>query len=91
MNALSDHLFWDVDRSRVDFEHHAAWLVKRVLEYGRWRDWQILVGHFGKAELANLATGLRSLEPRAFAFCCAWFQLPPSSFRCFASTPSRNL
>lgn len=87
MNDLSDHLFWDVDRSGIDPERHAAWLVRRVLEYGRWRDWQILVAHYGKPELAELAMGLRSLHPRAFAFCCAWFQLSPAAFRCSASMP----
>lgn len=87
MTSLSDHLFWDVDRSTVDPEQHAAWLVKRVLEYGRWADWQQLVSHYGKPRLAELATGLRSLHPRAFAFCCAWFDLPSSSFRCSVSTP----
>lgn len=85
MTTLSDHLFWDVDRSGIDPERHAAWLAKRVLEYGRWRDWQILVAHYGKPRLAELATGLRSLHPRALAFCSAWFQLPLSAFRCSTS------
>jgi hypothetical protein len=84
MTALSGYLFWDVDRSGVDPERHAAWLVQRVLDYGRWQDWQILVAHYGKPELAELAKGLRNLQPRALAFCCAWFQLSPSSFRCSA-------
>ena len=91
MTGLSDHLFWDVDRSRIDPDRHAAWLVQRVLEYGRWRDWQILVAHYGKPGLALRVTGLRSLQPRAFAFCRAWFQLPHSSFRCFDSMLSRSL
>ena len=90
MTELSNHLFWDVDRTDIDFERHAAWLVRRVLEYGRWRDWQLLVAHYGKPRLADLVTSLRRLQPRAFAFCCAWFQLPPSSFRCFASTQFLN-
>ena len=90
MTTLSDHLFWDVDRSGVDPERHGAWLVKRVLEYGRWRDWQTLVAHYGKPDLSEKVTHLRSLQPRALAFCCAWFQLPPSSFRCSASMPSQN-
>ncbi len=90
MTALSDHLFWDVDRSGIDPERHAAWLAQRVLEYGRRRDWQILVAHYGKPALAELVTGLRSLQPRPFAFCRAWFQLPHSSFRCSASTPFLN-
>ena len=91
MTALSDHLFWDVDRSGINPDRHAAWLVQRVLEYGRWRDWQILVEHYGKPGLAERVTGLRSLQPRAFAFCRAWFQLPHSSFRCSDSTPFQNL
>ncbi|MEK7951468.1 DUF6922 domain-containing protein [Luteolibacter soli] len=87
MPPLSDHLFWDVDRATVDPGHHAPWLVKRVLEQGRWRDWQALVAFYGKPRLEEIVTGLRSLEPRAFAFCRVWFDRPASSFRCSASTP----
>jgi hypothetical protein len=36
-------------------------------------------------------TGLRSLSPQSLAFSCAWFQLPPSAFRCSTTMPSRNL
>ena len=89
MTTLSEHLFWDVDRASVDPEQHAPWLVKRVLEYGRWRDWQALVAHYGKPRLAGIVIKLRSLDPRARAFCQAWFQLPPTDFRCSTSTPSR--
>lgn len=89
MHSLSRHLFWDVDPSAIDPEKHSAWLVKRVLEYGRWSDWQAIVAHYGKPRLAETATLLRSLEPRALAFCQAWFQIPSSSFRCSAPTPSR--
>jgi hypothetical protein len=89
MLRLSDHLFWDVDRSSIDPEQHAPWLVKRVLEYGRWSDWQTLIAHYGKPRLMEIATSLRSLQPRAFAFCQAWFQLPPSAFRCSTPMPSR--
>jgi hypothetical protein len=89
MLTLSEHLFWDVDRSTIDPETHAPWLVKRVLEYGRWSDWQTLVAHYGKPRLAETVTTLRSLQPRALAFCQAWFKLPPSAFRCSTSNPSR--
>ena len=91
MLRISDHLFWDVDRTSVDPGKHAPWLVKRVLEYGRWSDWQILVAHYGKPRLAEIVTGIRSLQPRALAFCQAWFQLPSSAFRCSTSMPSRIL
>lgn len=87
MPPLSEHLFWDVDRSTIDLEQHAPWLVKRVLEYGRWRDWQAIVAHYGKPRLADIVTTLRSLDSRALAFCQVWFHLPPTAFRCSISTP----
>jgi hypothetical protein len=85
MSNLSPHLFWDVRAEDIDFEKHAAWLARRVLEYGDWPDWQTLVHYYGKDRLAAIVTGIRSLHPRALAFCKVWFGLPASAFRCSKS------
>ena len=85
MDGLSEHLFWDVRREGVDPELHAAWLVQRVLEYGRWRDWKLIETHYGKLRLAEIVVKIRCLEPRSFAFCCARFNLSPTLFRCSTS------
>lgn len=82
MKPLSPHLYWDVRADEVDWDRHAAWLARRVLEYGDWCDWQALVRYYGKEKLADIVTGIRSLQPRAFAFCQVWFDLPASAFRC---------
>lgn len=82
MLLLSEHLFWDVDRETVDPVHHGAWLVRRVLEYGRWDDFLALVAFYGKGEVGAMATTLRSLDQRALHFCSAYFGIPLSEFRC---------
>ena len=87
VSGLSEHLFWDVQRQGVDPERHAVWLARRVLEYGYWSDWQTLVAYYGKVRLAQIVVGIRSLNPRAFAFCRAWFQIPATDFRCSNTTP----
>jgi hypothetical protein len=79
---LSPHLFWDVRPEEVDFEQHAAWLARRVLEYGNWTDWQALVHHYGRDRLAEIVKNIRSLQPRTLAFCKVWFDLPDAAFRC---------
>ncbi len=89
MTQLSDHPFWDVDRSSIDPERHTPWLVKRVLEHGRWSERQALVARYGKPRLAEITTSIRSLQLRMLMFCQAWFQLPLSVFRCSTSIPSR--
>ena len=79
---LSPALFWDVRADQIDPEKHAAWLARRVLEYGDWPDWQAVVCYYGRNRLAGIVTGIRSLQPRALAFCKVWFDLPASAFRC---------
>ena len=76
MHPLSKHLFWDTDPVGVDVELHAAWLVKRVLEYGRWVDWQVIVEIFGRPRLAEITSSLRSLDPKAAAFALAYLATP---------------
>lgn len=85
VQSLSPHLFWDVRREDIDSEHHARWLVKRVLEYGRWQDWRLLIEAYGKDRLSEVVTSIRSLDPKAAAFCRAFFSLPPSALRCSTS------
>ncbi len=89
MPPLSPRLFWDVSAAEVDPDRHAAWLVRRVLEYGDWPDWQALVRHYGRSQLAGIVVGIRSLQPRALAFCITWFDLPASAFRCSTAPQSR--
>jgi hypothetical protein len=82
MHHLSQRLFWDVSVEEIDMEKHAAWLARRVLEYGDWSDWQALVSYYGKSRLAETVTRIRSMNPKALAFCKIWFDLPTSAFRC---------
>jgi hypothetical protein len=87
LHRLSEHLFWDVNLDEIDPEKHALWRVGRVLEYGRWADWKILAAEYGKPRMAKIVKGLRCLSPKSLAFCCAWFGLPESAFRCLSSDP----
>jgi len=85
MQHLSPHLYWDVRADDIDPERHATWLARRVLEYGDWCDWQALVRHYGQDRLRDIVIHIRTLQPRAFAFCRVWFDLPASAFRCSTS------
>ena len=42
INMFSAHLFWDVRKEDVDFDEHAQYIIKRVLEYGLLEDWNLM-------------------------------------------------
>ncbi|MEI7595925.1 MAG: hypothetical protein WCK02_09275 [Bacteroidota bacterium] len=44
---FSNHLFWDIDREKIDLERNAKWLIGRVLDYGLLIDWVIIRKYYG--------------------------------------------
>lgn len=88
IQRFSDHLFWDVDKGSVDLVAHAPYVVRRVLEYGRLEDWNLLQSFYGKETIVDVCKQLRSLEPRALAFVCTVFNTPAEEFRCYNTRQS---
>ena len=43
IQSLSDYLFWDTDKGSIDLESNAPFVVKRVLEFGQMKDWELIV------------------------------------------------
>jgi len=33
-SEFSNYLFWDVDRTKIDFDKRKAWVIDRVLSHG---------------------------------------------------------
>jgi hypothetical protein len=67
MTNLSPELFWDVRRAEVSPEENMPWLVQRILTYGRWEDWVLLLSHTTRDELRQVAGRLKiPLRERIF-------------------------
>ncbi|MGC6425956.1 MAG: DUF6922 domain-containing protein [Akkermansiaceae bacterium] len=86
VDELSPHLFWDVDHRSIHLEKNARWLIQRVLEYGKWKDWNQVEKFYGREHIRDLVTKMRSLRPKCRAFCQARYNLNPEDFRCFEKT-----
>jgi hypothetical protein len=89
--SLSPHLFWDTNAASVDPEREAAFIVKRVLEYGLWDDWLLIADYYGLPKIVTIAAGLRDLNPKSLAFISQVAEKPIQEFRCYAtrrSTPA---
>lgn len=90
LNDLSDILFWDTDKSLVDVETNAPWIIQRVLEYGSFADWRALLKFYGIQFIVTEALKLRTLEPKALAFISTISDIPVSKFRCYTTRQSNR-
>ena len=56
LNNMSDVLFWDVDKSQTDMEKYPAFIIQRVLEYGDWQDWKLILSYYGLNRIVDVCT-----------------------------------
>jgi len=85
ITQLSPHLFWDVDREKVDFNKNKKWLVQRVLEYGLLEDWLLLYKYYGIDEIAQIAVQLKDIDNKTMSFISVLSKIPKEKFLCYTT------
>lgn len=80
---FSSHLFWDTDRTQIDFEKSKSWVIERVLSHGMLSDWYGIKAYYGKEIIRDVVLKLRYLDKRSLHFCSAYFDMPINEFRCY--------
>jgi len=80
---FSEHLFWDIDIEELDIDRYPAFVIQRVLEYGRWEDWIQIRSYYSKQTLKDEAMSLRTLRPEALSYIAAYTDTDKKDFRCY--------
>lgn len=88
INDLSEHLFWDINKTTVNFETSKNSIIYKVLEYGTIKDWKIIKEVYGLEEIKKAVITFRSLDPVTLSFLCNYFHLKKTDFRCYTNTLS---
>jgi hypothetical protein len=80
---FSDYLFWDVEKSKIDFDKSKAYVIERVLSHGMLSDWHALKAYYGKETIREVVLQVRHLDKYTLHFCAAYFNEPLERFRCY--------
>jgi hypothetical protein len=83
----SPHLFWDVDRSQLDFEKNKNLIVERVLQRGSRHDLNLLLSQYGKSQVREVIKQLPWLDDKDMAFVHVFFNLPYHELKCYTRKP----
>ena len=87
---FSDHLFWDTDRSKLDFNRSRAQIIHQVLEYGKMEDWRILKAVYDKEVLKEVTTKLRNMDDVTLSFIANYLETDKKAFRCYTTKQSAH-
>ena len=90
IKKLSPVLFWDIDKSQADMDKYPSFLVQRVLEYGNWNDWQLLLSYYGKDQIVEICKRLRSLDSICLSYICAISNTKKEEYRCYRMKQSSS-
>jgi hypothetical protein len=82
---FSPHLFWDVNKDKLDFDINKPQVIQQVLEYGLLSDWLIIKEMYGVQQIGETASTFRQLDPMALSFIVALSGLSKESFTCYAT------
>jgi len=67
-------LFWDVDRSQLDVEENADFIIKRILERGDADDVRWMFTQYERPRIAGVARRARGLDRRSSNFWAHHFE-----------------
>lgn len=83
---LSELLFWDKDRTTLDWEKHSNAIIIRALERGTLSDFREIRRYYGDEKIISASMKARSLSKKTLSFIAAIFEVPLTEFRCYKNT-----
>jgi len=83
IGQFSKHLFWDVDRSKLNLENDKPYIIRQVLVYGLLEDWVLLQRCFGIGQIAKTAKSFRELDKKTLSFIAFLSKSQKKDFRCY--------
>ncbi len=85
---LSPVIFWDISFEKLDYEKHRAYIIEKVLMYGKISDWRAIQAYYGNEVIKETALNIRNLDEKTLAFVSNLFNIPKEQFRCYTTKQS---
>ena len=80
---LNMRIFWDVDKSQINWKSHANFVIVRVLERGSMDDWNEIKRYYGHDKIKEAGLKARYLSKTILSFLSSLYQIPITQFRCY--------
>ncbi len=88
--GISRRIFWDVDYETLDFHKDRLYVIDKVMNFGIWEDFRVMMRHYGKRVVKKEIVRLPYLKKDVLNFACFFFNLTPEKFVCYTRRLSQE-
>jgi hypothetical protein len=85
---FSKHLFWDIDRSKLDYQEDRALIIERVLVYGTEDDERQLYNLYSRNVIKKVAIKSANPNDRTVSYLSVILDVPREKFKCYKKNVS---
>jgi hypothetical protein len=80
---FSASLFWDIDKTKLDFEKNATHVIEKAVNRGTWEDFKIALSYYGREKMTETVKNLRYMDKKTLHFSSIYFHIPITEMRCY--------
>jgi hypothetical protein len=87
---LSEYLFWDYDRNKLDPNTDRNLILERVFSRGTENDEKEILNYYGKSLIKNAIVDIKYLDKKTLNYLSIVFSIPKEEFKCYKHSQSEN-
>lgn len=91
LDELSQHLFWDIDKTKLDIEKHKRLIIERVMNRGNLKDLNILFQIYDVDSIKHELLNIGYLDKKTLNWAAIFFNLNKTDFKCYTKTQSNQI
>jgi hypothetical protein len=90
VSKLSEHLFWDVDKSKLDTDRNKTYIIERVFSRGDLDDMKILCKIYDTKTIRKEIKKAGALDNKTLNWAVLFLNLNKTDFKCYSKTQSNT-
>jgi len=88
---FSEHLFWDVDRNKLDFEKNKRLIIERIFTRGDIPDLKKIIRLYGLNVIKKEIVNAGFLDKKTLNWASLFLEIPKTKFKCYTKIQSKTI
>ena len=89
--VLSNFLFWDCDKDKIDYARRVNFVLERVFSMGTENDIKEVIQYYGIETIKNEIIKIKILDKKTINYLSFLFKIPQRRFTCCKKNAYQNL